>query len=34
MTSHICGRSTITILYVNIIVLCVAKWWRFVALFE
>jgi len=34
MTSHIYGRNTIAILWVNIVVLCIVKWWRFVALFE
>jgi len=34
MTSHICGRNTIAISWGNTVVLCVVKWWRFVALFE
>jgi len=34
MTSRICGRNTIAILWGNTFVLCVVKRWRFVALFE
>jgi len=34
MTSHIYGRNTIAILYAKTGVLCVVKWWRFIALFE
>jgi len=34
MTSHIYGRNTIAVLWGNTVVLCVAKWWRFVASFE
>jgi len=34
MTSHIYGRSKIAILWDNTVVLCVVKWWRFIALFE
>jgi len=34
MTSHICGRNTIAILWGKTVVLCVVKWRRFVALFE
>jgi len=34
MTSLIYGRNTIAILYINTVVLCVVKWWRFIALLE
>jgi len=27
VTSHICGRNTIAILWGNTVVLCVVKWW-------
>jgi len=32
--SHIRGRNTIAILWGNTVVLCVVKWWGFVALLE
>ena len=34
VTSHICGRNTISILWGNTVVMCVVKWWRFVTLLE
>jgi len=34
VTSFICGRNTITTLWGNTVVLCVVKWWGFVALFK
>jgi len=34
MTSHICGRNAIAILWGSTVVLWVVKWRRFVALLE
>jgi len=34
VTSHICGRSMIAILWSNTVILCVVKWWKFVGLFK
>jgi len=34
MTSHICGRNMIAILWGNTVVLCIVQWWRLATLFE
>jgi len=34
VTSHICGRNATAYFVGQHVVLCVVKWWRFVALFE